>query len=298
MKKYFFFFVVVNVSLFAHGQQLQSSSFYDLQGVFHNPSMAGVQGHSMIGGTYRTQWSSIKGAPKTATVFGSFDMPEHAIGLGGYLYNDQTGPLSRTGLNLSFAKHIALEKGKLSVGLEAKVQQYAIDRNKLSESLGASDPVLMGGDNKYKFDAGFGAAYITDRLQVGASVAQLIQSKLDFYNGDLSRSTEGRLYRHYYGHGSYRWSVDKNTDVTPNFLLIYLPNAPLEFQGGVRVEHNQLFWWGVSLRAQQSWMLSAGIRVNKKMNIGYSFDIYRTPMSVYSNGSSAHEVLLRYDFIK
>ena len=201
-------------------------------------------------------------------------------------------------MGMAFAKHIALKKGKLSLGLEAKAQQYSIDRNKLAESLGSIDPVLMGGDNKYKFDAGFGVSYVDDRIQVGASVAQLIPSKLGFYDGNLSRSTEGRLYRHYYGHGSYKWSVDKNTDVTPNFLLIYLPNAPLEFQGGVRVEHSQLFWWGLSLRAEQSWMLSAGVRVNKKMNIGYSFDIYRTPMSVYGSGSSAHEVLLRYDFIK
>ena len=298
MKKYLFFFAVLNVASFAHGQQLQSSSFYDLQGVFHNPSMAGVQGHGMIGASYRSQWSSINGAPKTATLFGSFAMPEHNIGLGGYLYNDETGPISRTGLNLSFAKYIPMEKGKLSIGLEAKAQQYALDINKLAESLGAGDPLLMGGDNKFKFDAGFGVSYISDRLQVGASVAQLIQSKLDFYNGNLSRNAEGQLYRHYYGHGSYRWSVDQSTDVTPNFMMIYMPNAPLEFQGGVRVEHSHLFWWGISLLAEQSWMLSAGVRINKKFNVGYSFDVYKTPMSVYNNGASAHEVLLRYDFIK
>ena len=298
MKKYLFFFAALGVASFANSQQLQSSSFYDLQGVFHNPSMAGVQGHGMIGATYRTQWSSIKGAPKTATVFGSFAMPKNNIGLGGYLYNDETGPISRSGLNLSFAYHIPMEKGKISLGMEAKAQQWAIDFNKLQQSLGTGDPVIMGDDTKFKFDAGFGAAYVDDRLQVGASVAQLIQSKLDLYSGNLSTTEEGKLYRHYYGHGSYRWSVDKNTDITPNFLAIYLPNAPFEFQGGVRIEHSKLFWWGLSLRAEQSWMLSAGLRINKKFNVGYSFDIYKTPMSVYASGSNAHELLLRYDFIK
>ena len=298
MKKYLVFISVLGIASFAHGQQLQSSSFYEVQGLVHNPSMAGVQKHATIGAAYRTQWSGINGAPKTATLFGSFALDKHAIGLGGYLYNDQTGPISRSGLNLAFAKHIALSKGKLSVGLEAKVQQYAIDVDKLAESLGAMDPVLMAGDNKYKFDAGFGVSYISDRLEVGASVSQLIQSKLDFYSGNLSRSTEGRLYRHYYAHGAYHWNVDKNTVVTPNFLMIYMPNAPLEFQGGARVEHNELLWWGVSLRAEQSWMFSAGLRVNKKLNIGYSFEIYKSPISVYNNGSSAHEVMLRYDFIK
>ena len=104
MKKYLFIFAGLTVASFAHSQQLQSSSFYDLQGVIHNPSMAGVQKHDLIGATYRTQWSGISGAPKTATLFGSFKMDKHAIGLGGYLYNDQTGPISRSGLNLAFAK--------------------------------------------------------------------------------------------------------------------------------------------------------------------------------------------------
>jgi type IX secretion system PorP/SprF family membrane protein len=298
MKKYLILFAGLGIASFAKSQQLQSSSFYDLQGAFHNPAMAGTEGHGVLGVTYRTQWSSISGAPKTGTLFGSFDMPKHAIGLGGYLYNDQTGPISRTGLNLSFAKHIALEKGQLSIGLQANAQQYAIDVDKLAQSLGASDPTIMGGDNKYKFDAGFGAAYVSKSLTIGVSVAQLIQSKLDFYNGNADLTEEGKLYRHYYAHGSYNWKVDKNTVITPNFLMIYLPNAPLEFQGGARVEHNNLFWWGVSLRAKQSWMLSAGVRINKKFNVGYSFDIYTTPMSVYSQGTSAHEILLRYDFLK
>jgi hypothetical protein len=121
---------------------------------------------------------------------------------------------------------------------------------------------------------------------------------LDFYTGSLSTTESARLYRHYYLHGSYAWQVDKNSKIIPNFLLIYLPNAPTEFQGGVRVEHKELFWWGLSLRARQSWMLSAGVKVQKKFTIGYCFDIYSTPLSVYDKGANAHELLLKYDFLK
>ena len=80
--------------------------------------------------------------------------------------------------------------------------------------------------------------------------------------------------------------------------MIYLPNAPTEFQAGVRLEHKELFWWGLSLRARQSWMLSAGVKVQKKFTIGYCFDIYSTPLSVYDKGANAHELLLKYDFLK
>ncbi|HNC39883.1 MAG TPA: type IX secretion system membrane protein PorP/SprF, partial [Chitinophagaceae bacterium] len=68
--------------------------------------------------------------------------------------------------------------------------------------------------------------------------------------------------------------------------------------GGARVEHKEIFWWGVALRARQSWMLSAGVHIQKKFTIGYCFDIYSTPLSVYDKGSNAHEIMLRYDFLK
>lgn len=299
MKKYFFLFAALNTAALAFGQQLQTSSFADLQGGLFNPSTAGVQKHAMVGATYRTQWSGISGAPKTATVFGSFALPEQKIGLGGYIYNDQTGPTSRTGINMAFAKHIPLSKGTLSFGLEAKAQQYRIDMNKLSQTLG-TDPVLASGaDSKFKFDAGFGASYTSDKFQVGVSVAQLVQSKLNFYeDANLTPSEEGRLYRHYYGHASYNWKVDDATVIVPNVLFTYLPNAPLEFQGGARVEHNNTFWWGLGLRANQGWLAQAGVHINKQMRVGYSFELYKKPLSVYDKGSNAHELILRYDFQK
>jgi hypothetical protein len=45
-------------------------------------------------------------------------------------------------------------------------------------------------------------------------------------------------------------------------------------------------------------MLSAGVHIKKKFTLGYSFDIYNTPLSVYDAGANAHEVILRYDFLK
>src|SRR5687768_11197562 len=104
MKKILIFIFAGLVSV-ANAQQLQTSSMYDMQGILHNPSVTGVQDNNMIGVSYRTQWSGISGSPKTATVFGSFKLPKQNMGLGGYVYNDRTGPTSRTGLVLSVAKH-------------------------------------------------------------------------------------------------------------------------------------------------------------------------------------------------
>ncbi|MBL7746943.1 MAG: PorP/SprF family type IX secretion system membrane protein, partial [Chitinophagaceae bacterium] len=202
------------------------------------------------------------------------------------------------GVQLAFAKHIPMANdGKFSIGIEARGQQYSLDRAKLTATLGA-DPAIGTSENRFVFDAGFGISYTGKKLQLGASVSNLVQSKLDFYTGNLSPNESARLYRHYFFHGSYKWDVDESTTITPNFLVIYLPNAPTEFQGGVRVEHKELFFWGLSLRAKQSFMLSAGLHINKKFTVGYAFDIYQTPLSVFDKGANAHEMLLRYNLSK
>jgi len=286
------------VSIAASAQQLMTSSLYDVQGNLHNPAVTGVGGQRMFGATYRSMWSGIDGSPTTALIFGSTYLNKIKAGVGGYLYSDVTGPTSRKGIQTSFAYHIPLLNADiLSLGLEARFQQYAIDKAMLIEAIG-SDPVMGGAANQFKGDAGFGVAYTSKKFQVGASVSQLIQSKLDFYTGTLTTAEKSRLYRHFYLIGSYKWKVDDNTMFIPNFLVIYLPNAPTEIQAGARVEHRELFWWGLSLRARQSWMLSAGVNVQKKLRLGYSFDIYSTPLSVFDKGPNAHEVILCYQFAK
>lgn len=280
------------------GQQLMTSSLYDQHGNLHNPATAGSAKHAMIGASYRKTWDGISGAPQTTLIFGSTYLTNAKIGIGGYLYNDVTGPTRRTGGQMAYSYHIQMANdATFSLGLEARLQQFSLDKAKLSATLG-NDPVLASSESRFKADAGFGIAYNGKKLQVGASVSQLIQSKLDFYSGNLNPTEEGRLYRHYYLHGSYKWDVDGSTKIIPNLLFIYLPNAPLEVQGGARVEHNDVFWWGLGLRARQSWMISAGVKIQKKFTIGYCFDIFNTPLSVYDRGANGHEILLRYDFLK
>lgn len=283
--------------LAVRSQQLQSSSLYELQGMLQNPSTAGTQEYNFVGATYKTQWNGIPGSPQTATIFGSFDLPKQKIGIGGYIFNDKTGPSSRSGVVLSLAKHIVMNNGdKLSLGIENKLQQYSLDLSKFATF--GSDPVLAGSGNKFAYDAGFGMSYSNSKLLVGASVSQLVQSQLNFYSGNLTRSEEARLYRHYYLHGSYKIRIDDITTITPSAVFTYLTNAPSELQIGARVEHNNYFWYGAGYRLDQSFMLSAGFNIHKKLVIGYAYDDYITPISSFSEGGSGHEILLRYNFSK
>ena len=299
MKK-LLYLIIISVSIsVANAQQLQTSSLYDIQGILHNPAMAGMNAANFMGASYRSQWNGITGAPKTTNVFGSFAVPDKLIGLSGYLYSDVTGPTSRSGLQFAFAKHLPVSdgSGKFSIGIETRLFQFGIDKNKLSATLG-SDPILAGAQTRTKFDAGLGFAYSNDKFQIGASVAQMVQSKLDFYTGTITPSTPGSLYRHFYLHSNYRIDVSGETTIVPNFLLIYLPNtSTTEFQIGARIERS-LFWWGIGLRSQQSFMLSAGINVSKNFTVGYGYDNYINPISTFDGNATGHELLLRYKLSK
>ncbi len=297
MKKYFLSFILIIIVVTTFSQQLQTSSLFNMQGVIHNPAMAGIRQNNFIGFTYRTQWSGISGAPQTATAFGSFKLEKQKIGVAANIYNDKTGPTSRTGLQLSGAKHIVTDKGIFSLGIETRLHQYALNKSKLQATLG-NDPAIAGADTRFKFDAGFGAAYASEKIEIGASVSQLVQSKLDFYSGNLTRNEEARLYRHYYFHGAYHWNTDGTTTISPNFLVVYLPNAPTEFQIGARVEHNKTLWWGLGYRSKQSFMASAGVNINKNFSVGYSYDDYITPISRFDGGSNGHEFIVKYTFDK
>ena len=57
------------------------------------------------------------------------------MGYGAYVYNDVTGPTSRTGLTGSYAYNIAITGDiRLSMGISASIMQYRIDGTQLNPS--------------------------------------------------------------------------------------------------------------------------------------------------------------------
>jgi len=110
MKRYSTLLLCVMFVAGAKAQQLATASLYDQHGFLHNPATAGGAKHGMIGASYRSMWSGIDGAPQTTVVFGSAYLSKVKLGLGGYLYNDVTGPTKRACLQMPYAYHIPVKE--------------------------------------------------------------------------------------------------------------------------------------------------------------------------------------------
>lgn len=296
MKKLLLSVLICSFLADAGAQQLHFTSQYLQHNSMYNPGAAGIANKNMVGISYRSQWASFPGNPRTYMVYSDFALDKLNAGIGAYAYRDETGPTSRTGLQLAYSYHITSRNGKdkFGLGLELRGLQYAIDKSKLSASLG-SDPALAGDNKKLGVDAGAGAYYTNQKLSLGAAVSQLIQSKLQL--SDVPNSTlSGKLYRHYNFTASYKLQTGGDVFIIPNALVRVIEHSPSEYEFGVLANYKEIVWWGVGYRVKQSIIFQAGLKIAKKVALGYSYDYYKTPIDVFSGGSGAHEIGLRFFF--
>ena len=108
-----------------------------------NPAVAGTYDYFQIRTNHRFQWVGLLDPPMTNSI--SFYGP-HAklpMGYGGYVYNDVTGPTSRTGVTGAYAYNIAVTGDiRLSMGLSASIMQYRVDGTQLNPA-DVSDPDVV-----------------------------------------------------------------------------------------------------------------------------------------------------------
>lgn len=279
----------------AKAQQLHFMSQYLRYNSMYNPANAGLSENNTLGVSYRNMWSSFPGNPKTTMVYGDFDLKNMNAGIATYLYRDETGPTSRTGIQLAYSYHIKManEKTKLAVGLELRGLQYAIDKAKLTDALG-TDPVLSGASNKTAFDAGFGVAWTNSKLSIGAAASQLIESKLQFADVPNIQQS-GKLYRHYNLIASYKIQTGEDIYIIPNVMTRMIEHAPNEYEFGAKVDYQDKIWWALNWRVNQLWSVQTGFKLFQKVRASYSYDYYNTPMGVFNAGSGAHEIGLQFN---
>ncbi len=249
-----FFSVLCAQRLHITSQYLQHNSMY-------NPGAAGISNKDMVGISYRSQWASFPGNPRTYMVYSDFNLQKLKAGIGAYAYRDETGPTSRTGLQLAYSYHISSRNGKdqFGLGLELRGLQYAIDKLKISAALG-SDPALAGKDKKLGIDAGAGIYYTNQELSIGVAVSQFLRSKLQL--SDVPNSTvNGKLYRHYNFTASYKLQTGGDVYLIPNALVRIIEHAPSEYEFGVLASYKDMLWWGIGYRVEQSISFQAGLKI-------------------------------------
>lgn len=298
-------------------QQKAQFSQYMLNNYLFNPAVAGSEDYVDIKSGYRTQWAGVTDAPKTFYVSGHAPVgkPKWAAtkkndgeswhGMGGLVYNDQTGPTSKTSMYGSYSYNLALSPSKgygmnkkegirLSLGTFIGFQQYRVDTDQL-ETLEPGDLAVSGGGVQTQLapDASFGAKfYFRDIFYVGLSAFQLFESSLRM--NELTK--DSKLARHYFVNGGVKLQMSEEFYMIPSVLAKVTQAAPASVDVNLRADYKDKYYGGVSYRHGDALAVMLGLVLDYRFEFGYSYDITTSALNAYSNGT--HEFVLGYRIIR
>jgi type IX secretion system PorP/SprF family membrane protein len=274
------------------GQQLPHYTQYMFNDFVINPAIAGVHNHYQIRTNHRFQWIGLMDPPLTNTI--AFYGP-HArmdMGYGGYVYNDVTGPTSRTGLTGTYAYNIAVTGDiRLSMGISGSIMQFRIDGTQLNPKDISDDRILQTVSTTYLPDAGIGAYLYAGEFYVGLSAAQLLNNNIKIFD---NKSGLNRLKTHINLIGAYRFEVDRDWILEPSLLVKGTAPKELSFDVTARAEWKKMAWAAVAYRFHESIGILAGYSYEESLFFGYAYDIGITSLRKYNAGT--HEIMIGYRF--
>lgn len=284
--------IIVAGFLTLKAQQLPLYSQYMMNGFLLNPAMAGSVEYTPIRLTARTQWVGITDAPKTFALSGHTLFSNKRVGVGGYIYSDMFGPISRTGIQGAFAYHLPLDgmNSKLAFGLSMSGYQFRLNESKLTLIEDADPAINYGVQTKILPDATFGMHLYNTQYFVGVAATQLFEFKV---NLDNATGGENKMIRHYYALAGYKFNASDDFEVEPSVMFKATEVSPVQLDFNLKAYYQKNYWLGVSYRTKDAIIAMLGVKVNQYY-IGYAFDYTMSNIMDYSTGS--HEILIGVNF--
>lgn len=325
------FLLVVIVLLFVFnklsGQQLPRFSQYMMNEFIVNPSMAGNDGTTTIGGIARKEWMSFEGSMrspanicfsaqtrflKTKTHVtnkgGKKKLKKKSkgrIGLGGTIYADNSGALTKTSAQLAYAYHLTFNNAQLSFGLAGSMSQLNFNSEYIEFYDSENEPMqAVTSSSSWIPDFNAGISFSTHRFKLGVSTFQLLESPIVFGNSDINySSSQIGLERSWNVLGAAYISPEHSPwMLEPSFLLkitdllnfsdnYYAPTSQLDVS--LRMFYDSRYWFGLSYRTMSEFVLMGGMKINKYY-FAYAFDYGFNELSSSSFGS--HEISFAIKF--
>lgn len=272
-----------------------------------NPALTGTYPYYQVIANNRIQWVGMADAPITNTLSMYGPLKSQPMGVGGYVMSDIIGAAeSKISINGTYAYNYALgEDLKISMGLMLGVFQHKIDGSKLRPEE-ADDPIFQEGAiyTNIKPDATVGLYVYSSTYNGGIAVTNLFGNKLEFETQSAedttTRSVIGKLNQHLYIHGGYKYYINRDIAIEPTIIFRKVTATPLQMDFNVRAWYGQRgwdgtkLWGGVGYRTGDAISILLGVVYQRKIELGYSYDIGINKLSPYNNGS--HEVMLMFRF--
>lgn len=296
MKKIFFTLAFLFVLTVLRAQQIPMYSQYMINDYAINPAFNGIRNYAEAKADSRYQWVGINDAPRTYILSLNGPIKHEKMGVGGHIFTDVVGPTRRNGVYGSYAYHVTLmSKLKLSLGLTVGLLQFAVDASKINMRE-SSDLALSNSYQSFLTpDASFGFLFYNDNLFAGATINQLINNKVKFFDAVTTNSSTAHLTYHAVALAGYRIPVGESFKIEPSAMVKYVAPVPAQIDGSLRFIYDDKYWLGLTYRTQDAIVATIGLLLNNNITFAYSYDYTTSNIKNYSSGT--HEIMLGLRFI-
>ncbi len=289
-----FLFLMWSMNGFA--QQLPQYTQYMLNDFAINPAVAGrIENVWDCKSNNRYQWVGVTDAPRTYILSMHGPFKGLNMGIGGMLYTDIVGPTRRVGIQLAYSYHLKINSEyKLNMGINGGFLQYSLDGSKITFKDGY-DPVTPMMYRSYLTpDFGAGLYLHSEKLYIGLSVPQMIQTEVRFK--DVINTGLSRLKPHYYLLAGYKMKMSGDFAFEPTALIKFISPTPIKVDAGARITYQDKIWIGANYRTNDAITALIGFTYNSWLTFGYSYDYTTTALQQFSTGT--HEIMLGLRFSK
>lgn len=299
MKKHLTLFLTAMLAIgglnSSDAQQLPIFTQFPSDQLFFNPAVAGTKRVYDARINYRDQWVGFPDAPVTEGLSLNYRLlGGNKMGLGGYLYQDVTGPTQRNDYTLCYAYHIKFPDLVLSMGAAGSMVNYLAKGSKITIHQ-TYDPAIdqTVTSKAWAPEASAGLFLYNDRYQLGLSVDNMLSMKEKLYKKyvpDTSKLGIVELEPHFYGFLSYNFSGNPDYVWQSSLFAAITSGTPMYLAYSLRVHVRDKFYVGASYRMGDAVALDLGVTIHNDFEVCYSYDLVTSSLSHYTSGS--HEITL------
>jgi type IX secretion system PorP/SprF family membrane protein len=277
-------------------QQIPISENYFMDKYSLSPSYAGNFNNKFLIMGYRSDWSGIKGGPKTFRLSYNdvFPFMKNA-GYGGKIIFDKAGIFNQLYIMGSYSYKLKIvDEHFIMFGLSAGIYHNTINLLEYYNDPNYNiDPALINQDikSKIKFISDFSAVWTWKGAEAG-----FLFSNISF--GDASYKEVALKYNplsNFQFHGSYLYSFAEKWDVAPLLIVRGGKFIKSQLEIASQVMYMKRFWGTLVFRDPGVLGFGIGANISKGLKISYNFNFATNVMlGVYNN----HEISLGFNLFE
>jgi type IX secretion system PorP/SprF family membrane protein len=294
MKRLIVILSVILTSATLLAQQIPISENYFMDKYSLAPSYAGNFNNKFLFMGYRSDWSGIKGGPKTFRLSYNDSFMTNA-GYGGKIIFDKAGIFNQLYIMGSYSYDLTInETHHIMFGLSAGLYSNTLNLSDYYNDPGYNiDPALINKDvrSKIKFMSDVSAVWTWKSAEAG-----ILFSNISF--GDAHYKEVELKYNplsNFQGHASYSFTIAENWNLTPLVIVRGGKYIKSQFEIASQVMYLKRFWGSFVFRDPGVLGFGVGANIDKGLKVSYNFNF---ATNVILGAFNNHEVTIGFNLFE